>query len=569
MNAFSQLDPRILRMVQWATLVFSILPVGALWLVHNRFLPSYSYHEWAFYVSIIGLPLFGLIQLVWQPFTERKAKFFIVAFHILAIIAFTFVTSYDTTFIFMWLLLIMASDAYIGTWAAYASIASFLGSMTVWWLINHNNVEQAGLVFFLLMILAVFICVVALVISRVRIISVERGIQVERSREKERLESERLTALINSMGDAVIAANERGEINVYNAAASSLLDTNVNLIGKQISEVLHLVDAGNNTIDVPQLLAALKGNVVRTDLSHKFADDEKVNLYLNVSPIHLGFQRVGERGYILVLRDITKEKSLEQERDEFISVASHELRTPVAIAEGSLSNVIVLKDKGADPKVIDQAIKGAHDQVVLLAKMVNDLATLSRAERRVGIEVEAVDLQALLSKLKADYEPEAKQKGLAFITEAKGTLGTLQTSQLYVQEILQNFITNALKYTKEGSVTVTAEMDAQHRAVFTVKDTGIGISKSDQKHLYEKFWRSEDYRTRESSGTGLGLYLVKKLIDQLGAELSFESQLNHGTTFTLTVPPYKETEAAESTGVQPAAAKPAAPANTNAAHEQA
>lgn len=551
-NAFSKLDPRVTRMVQWATLVFSILPVGALWLVHHRFLPSYSYHDWAFYVTIIGLPLFGFLQLVWRPFTARKAQAYILIFHVLAILAFMFVTTYDTTFIFMWLLLILASDAYIGKRAAYGSIAAFLGSMTVWWFINRHNVEQAGLVFFLLLILAIFICVVALVISRVRIISVERGVEVERSREKERLQSERLVALINSMGDAVIAVNERGEVSVYNAAASSLLDTNVNLVGRQVSEALHLVDGGGKAVDLSQLLAGSKGNVVRSDLSHQFDDGEKINLYINISPIHLGFQRAGERGYILVLRDITKEKSLEQERDEFISVASHELRTPVAIAEGSLSNALVLKDKGVDPKVISQAIEGAHDQVVLLAKMVNDLGTLSRAERGVGIEAEQIDIQALLNELQKSYEPEAKEKGLKFITEAKGVLEPLQTSRLYVQEILQNFITNALKYTKEGSVTVTAAMDAQHGAVFTVRDTGIGISKSDQKHLYEKFWRSEDYRTRESSGTGLGLYLVKKLVEQLGARVTFDSQLNHGTTFTLTVPPYQQVERKEAPGVQPA-----------------
>lgn len=544
-NAFIQLEPRILRIVQWATFVFSILSVGALWLVHHRFLPSYTYHEWGFYATVIGLPLFGAMQLLWMPFTERKARFYIICFHILAVTDFVFVISYDTIFIFTWLLLILASDALLGRRAMYASITAFLTSMTLWWGLNIHNVPQAGLVFILLFILAVFICVIALVVSRIRIISEQRGIEVERSREQERLESERLVALINSMGDAVIAVNEAGEINVYNAAAASLLDTNISLTGKPISEVLHLVDTQGKPVNLVQLLLEIKANLVRTNISHQFEDGEKINLYLNVSPIHLGFQKPGERGYIFLLRDITKEKSLEQERDEFISIASHELRTPVAIAEGSLSNIMVLKNRGADQRLIDEAVTGAHDQVVLLAKLVNDLATLSRTERTAeDMEVEPVDIGTLLTRIQSGYGKQAKAKNLVLSTKAKGQLRPIRTSRLYLEEIVQNLVTNAIKYTKHGTIQVTAEMNLQRGVVLTVRDSGIGISKSDQKHMFERFWRSEDYRTRENSGTGLGLYLVQKLTRQLGGTITFESQLDQGTIFTVTVPPFSEETAA-------------------------
>ncbi|HSW99766.1 MAG TPA: ATP-binding protein [Patescibacteria group bacterium] len=540
-SAFGQLDPRILRMVQWATVIFSVLPVGALWLVHHRFLPSHNYHEWAFYVTAIGLPCFGILQLVWMPFTEAKARFYIIAFHILAIIGFMFVTSYDTIFIFMWLLLIMATDAFLGKRATYLSMGAFLGSMAVWWLLNLHTVPGAGLVFFLLSILAIFICVVALVVSRIRIISEDRGIEVEESREHERLESERLIALINSMGDAVIAVNDDGEINVYNAAAASLLDTNISLTGKKINDVLHLVDAQGKPVDLTQLLIEIKVNLVRTNVSHQFDDGEKINLYLNVSPIHRGFQNPGERGYIFLLRDITKEKTLEQERDEFISTASHELRTPVAIAEGSLSNIMVLKDRGVNQSVIDQAVTSAHDQVVLLARLVNDLATLSRTERQAeDIEIESVDIAALLRRLQDGYSDQAARKNLNLSTEAKGTLTPIKTSRLYLEEIVQNLVTNAIKYTKQGTIHVTAEMDERGSVILCVQDSGIGISKSDQKHLFERFWRSEDYRTRENSGTGLGLYLIQKLVGQLGGTITFDSQLDQGTTFTVTVPPFSD-----------------------------
>ena len=113
--------------------------------------------------------------------------------------------------------------------------------------------------------------------------------------------------------------------------------------------------------------------------------------------VKLGCGRSGNAGYVIVLRDITREKSLEEERDEFISVVSHELRTPIAIAEGNVSNAKLLIEKGAEKEKIDGALKQAYDQIEFLAGMINDLATLSRAERgRLAIEVETINIHELI-----------------------------------------------------------------------------------------------------------------------------------------------------------------------------
>ena len=104
-----------------------------------------------------------------------------------------------------------------------------------------------------------------------------------------------------------------------------------------------------------------------------------------------------------------------------------------------------------------------------------------------------------------------------------------------MREILQNFITNAIKYTDTGSVTIAAEK-AERGIKFTVHDTGIGISKSDQEKIFDKFFRSEDYRTRKTNGTGLGLYVTLKLARLLHAEIDVKSQLNKGSTFSIFIP---------------------------------
>jgi signal transduction histidine kinase len=106
---------------------------------------------------------------------------------------------------------------------------------------------------------------------------------------------------------------------------------------------------------------------------------------------------------------------------------------------------------------------------------------------------------------------------------------------LYVREILQNFITNAIKYSEKGSITVGARPQ-KDGVVFTVSDTGIGISKADQERVFDKFFRSEDFRTRSNSGTGLGLYVTMKLTRLIHADISLESELNHGSTFSIFIP---------------------------------
>ncbi|HEU4715655.1 MAG TPA: ATP-binding protein, partial [Candidatus Saccharimonadales bacterium] len=117
--------------------------------------------------------------------------------------------------------------------------------------------------------------------------------------------------------------------------------------------------------------------------------------------------------------------------------------------------------------------------------------------------------------------------------------GEVNTSRLYLKELLQNFVTNAIKYTREGSITMVVKRDGD-KITFEVKDTGIGISKSDQAKIFTKFYRSEDYRTRETNGTGLGLYVATKLAKKLGTHIKFKSRLNHGSSFSITIPAVEE-----------------------------
>lgn len=351
------------------------------------------------------------------------------------------------------------------------------------------------------------------------------------------LEHERLTALINSMADAVIAVDERRYVVIYNGAALNILDLNKELRNQRLQHVIHLIDKNNQTIDIEELVNRTRTQFTSRDVRLIYPNGEIINLYISIAPVHLGYGRQGQRGHVLLLRDITREKSLEEERDEFISVVSHELRTPIAIAEGNISNAQFVVAKNADvPDAIKASLKAAYDQIVFLGGMINDLATLSRAERgKLTAEIEPINAAELITELHQAYEKQAVDKGLKLHVKADPHLELLHSSKLYVKEVLQNFITNAIKYTEKGSVHVTARAKTGG-VLFEVHDTGIGISKADKEKVFDKFFRSEDYRTRQNSGTGLGLYVTMKLARLIHAEIDLDSELNKGSTFSVYFP---------------------------------
>jgi len=354
------------------------------------------------------------------------------------------------------------------------------------------------------------------------------------------LEHRRLLSLINSMADGVIAVDEHSRVALYNASALNLLDLNTDIQNQPLVDVVKIYDKAKVEIDLQKLIDSAKTPVSSRDYLLHYNDSSEANLYLSIAPVHLGYGQAGQRGYVLVLRDITKEKSLEEEKDEFISVVSHELRTPVTIAEGSVSNVEFILDKTGDISDLKEALKQAHVQLIFLSELINDLATLSRAERgRLIVDVTAINAHDIIDGLVKSYEPEVKAKGLQLNTDIDPHLEVLYSSELYVKEILQNFITNALKYTSKGQITICAKQ-IKDGIEFQVSDTGIGISKSDQDKIFQKFYRSEDYRTRETKGTGLGLYVTKKLADLINAKITLDSELNKGSTFKISIPNIKK-----------------------------
>ena len=345
-------------------------------------------------------------------------------------------------------------------------------------------------------------------------------------------EHEKVLAIINSIREVIVSVDIKGNIELYNSAALDFFDTNASLIGKNINNILKLTTLDGKTFNLKKILVKNKSLFSRNDLSFNLGE-EKIRVEIElvaVSDVFLTKERLKDKKYILMIRDITKQKTLDEERDEFISVVSHELRTPVTIAEGAISNLSLAIEKDMPKQVLSKNANITHEQVKFLATMINDLSTLSRAERGVGDNFVELNIKDLGQKILEKYHKNADDKGLNLELVMDNNLTSIKTSELYLEELLQNLITNALKYTKEGEIKISITNNEKNIR-FMVEDTGIGISKSDQKKIFDKFYRSEDYRTRETGGTGLGLYVSSKLADKLSTKIELSSKLNHGSKF--------------------------------------
>lgn len=529
------LDRRVVQTIRGAGLVLSVLLSFVCVLVYTGALDIQGAYTWACLPVAVGLTAVGIIDALWNPYTRDKVAVYITLYMFLGSLLSVLVLGYSTMVFLGWSVLIMVTVILLGLRYALLGYGLMTVSLFAWLNLHAARYNTADVIAYVVSALAVgILCLIIFNVWRLTSDSIRN---MEEAHSKQDLEHSQLTSLINSMADGVIAVDTSAKVILYNAAALNLLDINSSMQGKGIHHFMHIIDESGKEVDLKKLVVNTKTPTINRDYRVPYGDGSFANLYLSVAPVHLGYGRGGEHGFVLIMRDITREKSLEEERDEFISVVSHELRTPIAITEGEVSNAQFMADKADGSPELKKALDEAHNQVLFLADMINDLSTLSRAERGIlKMEVEEISVNKLLNELKDNYQQQASDKGLKLVANIPKEELMLHSSTLYVREILQNFITNSIKYTQKGSVSITAQVLKDGQVEFSVTDTGIGISKQDQKRVFEKFFRSEDFRTRATNGTGLGLYVTMKLVKLLGAEVHVASELNKGSVFTVTVP---------------------------------
>ncbi len=349
--------------------------------------------------------------------------------------------------------------------------------------------------------------------------------------------------VINAIGDGVIAVDGKGVIQLINPAGQEILGW-----GKQdalmlsYKSILKLTDANNAELDASQdpIQQVLNTNQqARTNkLNALTQSGKKLSIAVVVSPIgELG------SGAIAVFRDITNERAEEREQAEFISTASHEMRTPVASIEGYLGLALNPATATVDSRAHDYIIK-AHEAAQHLGRLFQDLLDVSKSEDgRMSNIPRVVDITAFTETITQGLQQKATEKGLTLTFVPAGSDTVKKIMPVYyvnqdndhVREVLDNLIENAIKYTPKGTVSVDVTGD-DDKIIVSIKDSGLGIPPEDLPHLFQKFYRVDNIDRQQIGGTGLGLYLSRRLVEAMQGRLWVESVFGQGSTFFVQLP---------------------------------
>ena len=537
-----ELAESIKKSVNSRAVIFSHVVLAMTIAFHTAYDPTSSSFE-IILASILSITLILLIllRIFDMARVNNRPLTYIIFYQLFVFLGIGFISAASTPYVIGVYLVVFVSNLYYGAKGVWLTVACF-GVTSIAKYIYLTNTDHIGQTDKLNIIVAffVFAAICSLYINYQRVFDWDRE-KLKETIKREAIEQKRLLALVNNMTEGVLVLDEEQQVRMYNAAALALFDTNVSLINKNVDDFAKLEDEKEVSVSMKDLLPDGSKPVERHDIKIRYGDNDVASLSIVVTPIrpNYGYDSA-EAGYVVTVRDITREKSLEDERDEFISVISHELRTPVTVVEAGVSNSILFAEKLAGGEKVVASLKTAHDQSVFLATMLNDLSTFARAEKdSLEMLLEDINPREIISNLKDSYQTGAVEKGLKIESEIDdSTPESIVSNRLYVREILQNFITNSMKYSDKGVITLKAK-EQDGGVLFSLSDQGIGISVSDQKKVFDKFFRAEDFRTRSSSGTGLGLYITKKLAKLLDAKLGLESEVGKGSTFSIFVPSKK------------------------------
>lgn len=356
--------------------------------------------------------------------------------------------------------------------------------------------------------------------------------------------------ILSTIEDGVMMAGKDGAIHLFNPAAGTITGWPPNeALGANFATILSVVDKKGQAImpeQHPFAMAIKTGKTVKDNNVNLATRSKKPTIIsIIVSPVN---DKNGQpSGNVVgVFRDITQEKEEEQRRSDFISTASHEMRTPLAAIEGYLSLAMNPKIAQIDANAMKYLVK-AQSSTKHLGELFADLLTSSKAEDGRLVSYPAVvELGETVTAVVEAGRFKAKEKNLVLnyvVSSSQDVAGGKVVRPLYytyvdpnrIREVLQNIIDNAIKYTLQGTITVKLTGDINVIQI-QVQDTGAGIPPEDIPHLFQKFYRVDNSTTRTIGGTGLGLFISKKIVELYNGRIWVESELGKGSTFFINLP---------------------------------
>ena len=343
-----------------------------------------------------------------------------------------------------------------------------------------------------------------------------------------------------TVGDGLIATDEKGNIIIINKAAERILGTkHEEIIGKHFSKITLLNDEKGVPVlsEKHPVSMALKAGVTTTGTTYYNVrkDGTKIPVAITVTPVILGGKVIGT---IKVFRDITNERAVDKAKTEFVSLASHQLRTPLSTVNW-YAEMLLAGDVGTlnekQKKYLDEVYRSNQRMV----ELVNALLDVSRLELGTFvIEPEPTDVCKLARSVISEEKPEIDAKKIKFSLSCGINIPLIQADPKLLHMVMQNILSNAVKYTpKEGRVRLSISLSGKDNLQIKISDTGYGIPKNQHDKIFTKLFRADNVREKDTDGTGLGLYIVKSIVENSGGKIWFESaRENDGTTFYVTLP---------------------------------
>ncbi len=356
--------------------------------------------------------------------------------------------------------------------------------------------------------------------------------------------------IIDSIEDGVVLINANKVIQLFNPAATRITGWVANdAVGLEYRSVLQLLDENEQPYQPekdPFTQAIEEIRTVRNnDTVLVTKGNKRMPVSLIVSPV-IDERTKAITGAVGVLRDVTNEKEEERQRADFISTASHEMRTPIAAVEGFLT--LAMNDPASNLNAVAKGyLEKAHAATIHLGTLFQDLLTSSKADDgRLTNHPKVIELGALLQAITDEARFNAGKKGLAldYVVGSPTIVNKNPVRPLFyvnadpdrIREVIQNLLDNAIKYSNEGRISVHVTGDEVNVQI-RVSDTGPGMSAEDLPHIFQKFYRVDNSLTRTVGGTGLGLFIARKIIEELyQGRIWCESSLGKGSTFFVKLP---------------------------------
>jgi PAS domain S-box-containing protein len=504
-------------------------------------------------LALAGMHVFYCLTLYWPVRRMSQPLALLISSLLLALtIFYGIVYSSDTG---MWVYIggWLASSIFIGMYGLALALGSILLSLVFVLLDTDFRVESMGLQLGVFLAGSAIITLLGYLFWRERFENSEAS-QLNRLSGMLRSKQEQSAILIQSLTDGVIVTDTQCRVTLINPAAAKLTGWTV-------------ADATNVDARLVAKLAQENGAALKDDenpfaavLTQKQHLTKKLQLIdrgnnqriisLAISPVLATGGALA--GAVAVMRDISQEHAAEQQRAEFISTASHEMRTPVAAIEGYLALALNDKVSTIDARARNY-IEKAHASTQHLGKLFQDLLTSAKAEDgRLSSHPTVVEMGSFLEQLVEDLRFTAQKKGLVSefvvgenqtIDATKSEVSTKVVKPLYyvyadpdrLREVVSNLFDNAIKYTDQGKITLGLTGNTEI-VQFYIRDTGAGIPADDIPHMFQKFYRVDSSATRVVGGTGLGLFISRKIIELYNGRIWVESELGKGSTFYINLP---------------------------------